>query len=89
MATITLDWPANPAAEQVTEYQVFQGANGGALTLLATTPTNSHVITNPPANAVYRWAVKAVNFVGPGPLSAETQGPGLPSAPGTVVVSVS
>lgn len=85
--TIRLTWPANPAGELVDGYEVWQGANGGSLQPLAVTSTNQLDIVDP-VPAAYRWTVRAHNLVGYGPQSAETNGPSLPSAPGTIVVTV-
>lgn len=86
--TIRLDWPANPAAEAVQKYEVFASRDGGAFSLIGSPTVNTLEILNPLAG-VYRYKVRAVNFVGTGPDSAVTDGPGIPSAPGTITVTVS
>jgi len=87
--TIHIEWPANPAGEQVFNYKVLESVNGGPFNFKANTPVNSLDIFNP-VPAQYAWRVRAENFVGVGPESPVIEGPALPSAPaqGTVVVTV-
>jgi predicted phage tail protein len=87
MASVLVSWPENPVSELVHEYQVYEGVNGGELILRGTTTDNQLEILDLPV-AQYRWAVRAVNMAGIGPLSEETNGPGLPSAPGAPEVTV-
>ena len=87
--TIHIEWPANPAGEQVNNYKVYESVNGGPFNFKANVSVNSLDILNP-VPAQYSWRVRAENFVGLGPEGPVIQGPGLPSAPaqGTVTVTV-
>lgn len=87
--TLHLEWPANPAGEQVTNYKVYESQNGGPFIFKANTPVPNLDIFNP-APAVYNWKVRAENFVGLGPESPVILGPTLPTEPaqGTVTVTV-
>ena len=80
-------WPANPAGEQVTNYKVFESADGGPFNFKANTAVPSLDIPNP-APAVYAWKVRAENLVGLGPEGPVILGPGLPTAPGPGTVTV-
>jgi len=87
--TIRIEWPANPAGEQVFNYKVFESVNGGPFNFKANVSANALDILNP-VPAQYSWRVRAENFVGLSPESPVIEGPGLPSAPaqGTVTVTV-
>lgn len=85
--TINLNWPANPAVEGISNYQVWESKDGAAFTLISNPVSNSHQILNP-LPGVYRWKVRALNFVGTGPFSNEAEGPTLPTAPGDITVTV-
>lgn len=82
-----LDWPANPASELITGYQIWRSLDGGEFEYVATT-TETHADTENPSPNVYAFKVKAVNFVGAGPFSPVAEGPGLPSAPGKPTLTV-
>jgi len=88
--TLKLEWPANPAGEQVTNYKVYESVNGGPFNFKANTSVPELTILNPPP-AVHSWKVRAENFVGLGPESPVILGPTLPTEPaqGTVTVTVS
>lgn len=87
-ATIHLNWPANPASESIVKYEVLASINGATVfSLIGSPTTNSFDIVNPTAG-VYRFKVRAVNFVGTGPESPVADGPGIPTAPGTITVTV-
>lgn len=87
--TLRVTWAANPAAEQVTNYELFQSYNGGAFLAIGSQGLNLQKdIVNPAAGA-YSFKVKAHNLVGIGPLSAAGDGPqAVPSAPEAPVVTV-
>lgn len=89
--TINLSWPANPVAEAISGYEVWESKDLAPFAFKTSTPigVTTLAILNPIAGA-YRWQVKAKNFVGTGPFSPEVDGPNIPSAPGqpTVVVIV-
>jgi hypothetical protein len=85
--TLRLQWPASPANELVTGYQVWRSLDGGEFEYVATTANTYADTVNPSAN-VFAFKVKAVNFVGAGPFSPVAQGPGLPSAPGQPTLTV-
>lgn len=87
MATILrVTWPANPASDQVTKYNVFRSVNGSAFSLqgVVNAPANSIDIPNPSGS--YRFKVQAVNVAGVSPESDIADGPGVPTKPGTPVV---
>ena len=81
MATkIKLTWPANPASENVTHYEVWESQNGAPFTLKATVTQLFYDITTPaPVN--YQWYIKAKNYVGTSAPSAVSSGADIPSAP--------
>lgn len=85
--TLRLEWPASPANQLVTGYQVWRSLDGGAFEYVATTP-NTYADTVNPATSVYAFKVKAVNFVGASDFSQVAQGPGLPAAPGQPTLTV-
>lgn len=90
MATkLTVTWQANPAADQVLNYELFQSYNGGAFTALGLQGTNlSKEILNPAAGT-YSFKVKAHNIVGASALSAQGDGPqAVPQTPEAPVVTV-
>jgi hypothetical protein len=76
--SIKLDWTANPASEFVTKYEVFESVNGGAFAVKANATGNTATIPNV-LPGLYRYKVRAVNFVGNGPDSAVVDGPAAPS----------
>jgi len=85
--TINLSWPANPAGEGVSKYQVLESLNGGAFNLKADVTTNALQILNPSPGS-YRWKVHAVNFVGTGPDSNIALGPDVPTQVGDITVQI-
>ena len=85
--SIQLSWPANPAAEFVSLYQVFASKDGGAFSLVGSPVVPALEILNP-LPGQYRYKVRAVNFVGNGPDSNVAEGPGLPTAPGDITIVV-
>jgi hypothetical protein len=87
--TIQLSWDANPDAELVSEYKVYQSFNGGPFELLATVaaPDTFLDIVDPPTGQ-YNWRVSAVNLAGEGSQSATIEGPQLPSIPQNVQADV-
>lgn len=87
MASVRLSWPANPAGELVTAYEVWEAAGQGGFILRASVPTTDLLINDLPAGK-YRWTVRAVNMAGYGPMSDEATSPDVPSKPGTPVVEV-
>jgi|RhiMetdeSRZDD1v2_1073273.scaffolds.fasta_scaffold5047482_1 hypothetical protein len=89
MTKIVLSWPANPAAEQVTKYQVFWSQNGGAFSSagFATGGATSFEIVSPPPG-VHAFKVKALNLAGASPDSPVASTPEIPSAPGQPTATV-
>jgi hypothetical protein len=85
--TLRLDWQANPASEFVTSYMIFQSKDGGAMTLLTSTPDNFYEIVDPPSG-VYAFTIRAVNLAGVSEMSDIAYGPGLPSKPSTPMITV-
>jgi len=85
--TINLSWPANAASEGILKYQVFESVNLGPFNFKADVTTPALQILNP-APGHYRWQVRAVNFVGDGPMGPIAEGPDIPTAPGTITVQV-
>lgn len=88
MASVALNWPANPSAEAITKYEIFESLNGATFALKDYSVTNAYTMTGLPAGH-YRWQVRAVNFVGVGAFSPIADGPDVPSQVGTVTVTVS
>lgn len=87
MANVRLSWPANPASELVSAYEVWEAVGQGSFILKASVPDPELLINDIPAGK-YRWMVRAVNLAGNGPMSDEAVSPDLPSKPGTPVVEV-
>lgn len=84
---IRLDWPANSPSELVDTYEVWEQIDNGFWNVKSLVETNFIVFETPSAGK-YRWRVRAHNFIGYGPFSAEAEGPDAPSAPGTVTVTL-
>lgn len=85
--TINLSWPANPASEGILKYQVFESRNGGPFNFKADVTVPALEIQGPlPGH--YEWQVRAVNFVGDGPMGPVAEGPDIPSATGTITVVI-
>lgn len=83
---LNLDWPARPASELVSSYDVQMTLNGSALPI-ANVPTNHFEIDNPaPGN--YTAKVRAKNVAGDGLWSNVTTGPGLPGTPPAPTITV-
>lgn len=85
--TINLNWPANPASEGVSHYNLEQSVDGSPFTNIANPVSNSFQILNP-LPGVYRWKIRAVNFVGTGPFGNIAQGAEVPTAPGDITVTI-
>jgi hypothetical protein len=71
--TLTAAWDANPAADQVTDYQVCIGTTSLSCNFqLTTVPAteNSYTFT-PTAGVLYFIAVRAISTAGPGQYSSE------------------
>jgi hypothetical protein len=85
--TITLNWAPNPAAEQVTSYDVYESKDGAAFTFKANVAAPTLDILNP-APGVYQWKTQAKNFVGTSGDSGIAQGPDIPTPPATPTVTV-
>lgn len=79
MANIRLSWNPNPANQLVHAYRVFESVDGGGFNVIATVSEPTVVIAA--SGGVRKWKVQALNFVGESPLSAELEGPGVPTAP--------
>lgn len=87
-ANIILNWSANPASNFVTLYDIHMSVNGGAFSPLAETPNLTYTVNNQPS-AVYRFKIRAKNFVGTGPFGPEGVGPtDVPDAPSAPTVTV-
>jgi len=85
---IRLDWPANPPSELVDSYEVWEQIDNGFWNVKSLVETNHLVLESNLSAGKYRWRVRAHNFIGYGPFSAEAEGPDAPSAPGTVTVTL-
>jgi hypothetical protein len=82
--TLRVSWAANPAAEQIIAYELFQSTNGAAFVSLGQAPGTSRDLQ---LNAgVYRFKVRAHNAAGPGPESDPADGPAVPTKPATPTV---
>lgn len=73
--SLTVNWPAAPAAQQVTGYLV---STSGAPAVAAASPD---VVGGLAANTTYSFTVAAVNATGTGAASAPASGLTLPNAP--------
>jgi len=89
MTKIVLSWPANPAVEQVSKYQVFWSQNGGAYSSAgyATLGATTFEVLSPPPG-VHSFKVKAVNLAGSSADSPVASTPDIPSAPGQPTATV-
>jgi hypothetical protein len=85
--TVRLAWPANPAAQAVSSYQVWESKDGAPFTLKSTVTLPTLDILNP-LPGVYRWFQKALNFVGISADSPIAEGPSIPTAPEIATVTV-
>jgi len=86
--TIDIVWPANPAANLVQSYQIWESRDNGAFSLKASVgaSTVNYQILNP-LPGFYRWQVRAVNFVGSGPFSNVANGVDVPDKVGDLTVT--
>jgi len=85
--TLHVEWPANPASEFVTSYDVYESVNAGPFNFKTNTPGASLDILNP-SPGTYAWKIRAKNFVGTSGDSPVIQGPTVPSNPGQGTVTV-
>lgn len=85
--TVHLQWPANPASEAIHNYEVYASKDGAAFNLIGS-PTGASLDVLNPLAGVYRYKVRAVNFVGVGPEGPVASGPNIPTAPGDITVTV-
>lgn len=85
--TLRVTWPANPANEQVTKYEVFQSKDGGAFISQGLIVGTMFDVLNPLAG-VYSFKIKAWNLAGASPFSPVTSSPNIPSTPGAPEVVV-
>lgn len=87
-ANIVLNWSANPASDYVAIYEIERSLNAGPFEFVNTTPNLTYTLTNQPPG-VYKFRIRAHNFVGVGPFSPEASGPtDVPGAPSTPTVTV-
>jgi hypothetical protein len=83
--TLKLTWPANPVGEGVSKYQVLE-SSGGPFAVIAEVTDNLYEVLTPTVGM--RWQVRAVNFIGIGPVSNIANGPDVPTKPGDITVTV-
>lgn len=81
--TVTLSWDANPAAEKVTSYKVYEhtGANYNLLGTVLSTADRTFIVTDPDPAIAHNYALSAVNLRGESAKSADTVlpiGAGIP-----------
>jgi parallel beta-helix repeat protein len=73
---INLYWeePSSDGGSPITEYIIYRGATPGVMTLLDMVPKITYYIDSTVvAGFTYYYKISAVNFVGEGPLSVDTQ----------------
>jgi len=91
-ADLNITWPAAPASEQVTSYEIWVGTNGTpaaySSNAVATTTGTNYTLADVPEGNVYSVQIKAVNLAGESPLSDAGSTPGLPTKPGAPTVEV-
>ena len=87
MTTLRVSWPANPAVEQVSKYEVFRSLNGSAFASLGQIVGTQLDIPNP-STGIHQYKVKAINVAGSSVESDIGNGPPVPSKPGTPEVTV-
>lgn len=68
-ADIGIKWTANPAADNVTKYNVYLTVGPSNTYVLVGSTTNTFFTSTNLAIGVYRWKVSAVNEWGEGPAS--------------------
>lgn len=89
MANVRLEWAANPAAEQVIAYKVWEYVNGNMSypNLLGETVNTFYEIPNH-SSGIFAWSVSAMNLAGDGPKSDPVLGPAIPTKPATPTVVI-
>lgn len=81
-AEITLQWDANPASEQITEYRVYeQQANGSWLLVSSTASDVQETTITVPSVASRTFALTAVNISGESDRGEPASTPALPTPP--------
>lgn len=68
-ADIGIKWAANPAADNVTKYNVYMAVGPSTTYTLVGSTTNTFFTNTNLTIGVYRWKVAAVNEWGEGPAS--------------------
>jgi len=87
-ANLILNWSANPVSDFVALYEIERSINNGPFEFVTTTPNLTHTLVNQ-TPGVYRFRIRAHNFVGIGPFSPVASGPTeVPGAPSTPTVTV-
>lgn len=84
---ITLDWSDNAPEELVSYYNVYVTVNGGMQTKIGETDISRFDVVDPEPGS-YVFNVSAVNIAGEGPQSDPVVGPGVPSKPLGVSITV-
>jgi hypothetical protein len=85
---INISWPANPAGDQITSYDVRITHNGTpTIVSVPPSPSPTHTIPNP-APGTYAFAVRANNLAGEGSFGASTNLTSVPSTPPAPTVVV-
>jgi hypothetical protein len=79
--TITISWPANAAAQQVSSYSVFVATNGTSNPGLLGTSTTTNLSASLGSGFQYFFTVKAHNLGGTSGSSSPASTPSLPTAP--------
>lgn len=94
-STVTLEWDPNPAAEQVTKYEVYQSQVSGVYDYddpeASTIPGNETVTLPNIPDGTYFWVVKAENTRGwslpSAEVTAELDSLGPPGPPENLIIS--
>lgn len=81
-ADIKVGWNANPAADNVTKYNIYRATGVSSTFVLVASTTNTYYVDTSLTPGVYRWQVTAVNEWGEGPASVPVvSAPALPGQP--------
>ena len=89
MATYTLVLTANPPADQVTSYNVYEHAGGTTYNLLGQADSSLNFDLGQPSAGAHAYAVTAVNARGESDKSPDATFPAAPSTPQAPKVVIS
>lgn len=86
MANVRLSWNPNPVNQLVHSYRVWEQVDNGFWNVIATVAEPTVVVAA--SGGVRKYKVQAQNFVGDSPESEVLTGPGVPTAPDGLTLTV-